>query len=73
METTTAIKSGRAFNDRERDRGTVVHIVPKQPETTSGFWGYAALCGTKPGYRGNGWSEVQREATCKKCIERNKK
>jgi len=64
----TAIKSGRAFNGFERDKGSVVHFVEPLPKGTAGYWGNAALCGAKPGIRGNGWHEVDTVATCEKCI-----
>lgn len=69
-KTTTAYKSGRAFNDAERDRGTAIHIVPKMPENARGFWGYKALCGTRPGQRGNGWKEANQESTCENCLKK---
>ncbi len=69
-ETTTAVKSGRGFNGAHRDSGSIVHIVPKMSATCSGFWGDKALCGTRPGYRGNGWSEVHNKANCPKCLSK---
>lgn len=57
-----AYKSGRAFNGSHRDAGTIIHLVPALPETTStgGFWGDKSLCGVEPGRRGNGWAESKR-------------
>ncbi len=68
METATAIKSGRAFNGFEKDRGKIIHIVPKLPPGCGGDWFETALCGAKPGRRGNGWYQVKDEATCPKCL-----
>lgn len=62
------IKSGRAWNGAHRDSGTIVHIVDH--EETAGFWGGKALCGTEPGYKGNGWYETKNEANCPKCLKR---
>ncbi len=59
-------KSGRAFNGAHRDAGSIVHIVT---EKVSGDWFTKALCGTEPGYAGNGWSETNDPATCQACIK----
>lgn len=72
IETTTVIKSGRAFNGFERNRGTIVHLVPKQQVGTIGDCFDKALCGTEPGRRGNGWHEVSTIATCPKCLKKAK-
>lgn len=66
-----AIKSGRAFNGAHRDAGKIVHIV-EGPEW-NGFWGTKALCGTQPGYRGNGWATTLQFPTCEKCIKKLEK
>lgn len=73
MALTTAIKSGRAFNDRESDGGTIVHLVEALPSTTSGYWGGKSLCGVTPGIRGNGWHEVAGVVTCERCIKKRLK
>lgn len=65
----TALKSGRAFNGAHRDSGRLVHLVPPLSGATAGFWGSKALCGTIPGYRGNGWHEVNKPVSCARCIE----
>lgn len=59
-------KSGRAWNGAARDAGTVTHAVPNAayPSWTP------AICGTKPGARGNGWQEPEPNGvkiTCEKC------
>lgn len=69
----TAIKSGRAFNGFEKDRGKIIHFVESPPNGTSGFWGNKALCGAKPGLRGNGWYEVDNVVTCPKYIKKRLK
>lgn len=46
------------------NRGQLNHAVP----VGAGLFG-AALCGAKPGKRGNGWSEYTADAvTCPKCL-----
>jgi len=70
LETTTATKSGRAWNGAHRDAGVIVHLVLKMPENTAGFWGVAALCGTNPGSRGNGWHKSNQQASCKRCLKK---
>lgn len=63
-------KSGRAFNAAHRDAGVLNHAVP-----TDAFPEWApALCGTKPGARGNGWgvAETDNTITCKKCLSKLK-
>lgn len=69
----SAIKSGRAFNGSEKDRGLIVHFVEPLPSNTSGDWFTKSLCGVEPGRRGNGWSEVNRVVTCEKCIKKRLK
>ncbi len=71
METTTVIKSGRAFNGAHRDAGTIIHLIPKI--NPSGVSWDKALCGTEPGIRGNGWHQVDKPASCEKCIKKLKK
>lgn len=73
MSYTTAIKSGRAFNGFEKDRGTIVHFVEPLPVGCSGYWGGKSLCGITPGVRGNGWHEVNSVVTCEKCIKKRLK
>ena len=72
MKTATAIKAGtaRSKDGAERDRGVVVHIVPTLPDNCTGDWFTKALCGTEP--RRGGWCKTIREATCEKCIKKNK-
>lgn len=66
----TAIKSGRAFNGFEKDKGTIIHIVVSQSPHSSGYWGGKSLCGTEPGIRGNGWHGVEKDASCEKCLKK---
>jgi hypothetical protein len=65
------IKSGRAFNGFHRDSGIIVHMI--EGDEPNGFWGGKALCGTEPGYRGNGWYKTRNEPTCPKCLKRAQK
>lgn len=65
-----AVKVGRCFNGAERDRGTIVHLVPPLPVGCNGDWFTKALCGAEPGRRGNGWGKVNKDATCPKCLKR---
>jgi len=69
----TAIKSGRAWNGFHRDSGTIVHLVRPLPESTTGFWGGKALCGTEPSSGGNGWADTERALNCPKCINKRDK
>lgn len=69
----TAIKSGRAFNGFEKDRGIIVHLVEPLPPNCTGDWFTKALCGAEPGRRGNGWQEVDSVVTCDKCIRKRLK
>ena len=59
-------KAGRCFNGAERDQGVITHAVPDD-----GFPSWEkALCGTKPGARGNGWkspTNKNSEITCERC------
>lgn len=59
--------SGTCRNGAERDSGRLSHAVAIDANR-----GWArALCGARPGKRGNGWSEhVEREVTCVRCITR---
>jgi hypothetical protein len=62
-------KSGRAWNGAARDAGTVTHAVP---DAAYPSWD-SALCGAKPGARGNGWQVPEpagTEITCEKCRKR---
>lgn len=74
MKLVAAYKSGRAFNGAHRDAGIIVHLVPPLPDTVSraSFWGDKALCGVKPGRRGNGWADAYSEVNCEKCIRKDK-
>jgi len=61
-------KSGRCANGNERDGGALYHAVPDHDPWAK------ALCGTKPGDRGNGWSEYAGESvTCKRCIKKQER
>lgn len=66
-----ARKVGRCFNGAHRDAGTIIHLVPER--TANGDWFLKALCGTTPGRRGNGWTESEHLATCKKCLAKQEK
>jgi len=71
-----ATKSGRAFNSAHRDSGTIVHAVS---DNSYPSWN-KALCGAKPGSRGNGWhfensnaGDIRfkkKEVTCIKCLSK---
>lgn len=63
-----AIKSGRAWNGSHRDMGTIVHFIPGIKP--NGDWFTPALCGNKPGFRGNGWHETNSPVTCTKCLKK---
>lgn len=61
-------KSGRAFNGSHRDAGTIIHgIIGVEPQ---GDWFGKSVCGTAPGYRGNGWSPTIAEINCPKCLRK---
>ena len=66
----SAIKSGRAFNGAHRDAGKIIHSVEPLPKGTAGDWFTKSLCGIEPGMRGNGWSEVDRNVNCPKCLKK---
>jgi len=70
MKYVAAMKSGRAFNGAHRDAGKIVHLVEPLPENCSGDWFTKSLCGTIPGYRGNGWHETTLDVNCEKCIKK---
>jgi hypothetical protein len=63
--------TGRCANGFERDGGRIVHAI-----RSAGFPGWRpALCGAKPGDRGNGWSEhppieTPGPPTCPRCRKR---
>jgi len=60
--------TGRCLNGAERDGGTRYHAV----DESAGFseWG-VAICGAKPGLRGNGFSYYEGEkVTCPRCLKR---
>lgn len=65
-----SVKGGRCWNGAHRDMGQVIHALPFDQE--SGNASFAALCGTKPGYRSYGWVQVQEvlAPTCKKCLKK---
>lgn len=56
---------GRCTNGAERDGGKVLHLVVDDKETS---WA-PALCGAKPGMKGNGWGQIHRgsDVTCQRC------
>lgn len=57
-----ARKAGRCTNGFERDGGLFTHLAPES------LYG-RALCGTKPGLRGNGWADAHTDVlTCGACI-----
>lgn len=58
---------GRCANGFERDAGRLVHAVK-----SVGYPGWRpAVCGAKPGRKGNGWSEhPATAATCPRCLKR---
>src|SRR5690348_7907481 len=57
--------AGRCFNGAERDKGALWHAVPGD-----GGWS-KALCGARPGDRGNGWATYPGDqVTCPRCLNR---
>lgn len=60
-----AIKSGMCTNGAHLDAGTVRHLVPPANQWEK------ALCGTRPGRLSGGWSVVQDEPTCRRCLARH--
>lgn len=71
---TFAKKSGRAFNGAHRDSGTIVHIIEGDELYDQHFGWETALCGTKPGQRGNGWQYDRKFIpSCQKCIDKQTK
>lgn len=62
--------SGRCASGFERDSGRVVHAI-----RSAGFPGWRpALCGARPGRKGNGWSDgMQPAPTCPRCIKKVEK
>lgn len=71
MSNISATKTGRCFNGSEKDRGVIVHIVNDWTHYGESY--SKTLCGTEPGYRGNGWSKTDKTPTCKKCIKQQGK
>jgi len=65
-------KTGMCRNGAERDGGVLFHAVAEDEHTFG-----KALCGTKPGSRGNGWQVVEEGepyvVTCKRCLARLEK
>lgn len=60
--------TGRCCNGAERDGGFRSHLVDI-PENENGFHFQKAVCGAKPGKRGNGWSDYDElKVTCPKCL-----
>lgn len=55
--------TGRCRSGGEGDKGALYHSVPP------GTGWQRALCGAKPGDRGNGWSEHPGDrVTCPRCL-----
>lgn len=71
MKIVATYASGRNRSDRDRS-GTNLHAVPISDGMLTGLgsggsWD-KALCGYKPGARGNGWSSfVGNAVTCPRC------
>lgn len=64
-------KAGRCWNGAERDVGTRIHAIRARRDP-SGCWD-GALCGTRPGPRGNGWSGMNYAPTlisCPRCLSK---
>jgi len=61
-------KIGRCFNGAERDGGKTVHAIDS--EKPNGDWFGKAVCGTEPGYRGNGWAKTDKPVSCTRCINK---
>ena len=58
-------KTGRCSSGAEADGGVRYHVVPP------GSGWQKALCGTKPGETGNGWSTDPTDTvTCPACLKR---
>lgn len=59
--------TGRCRSGAEADGGVMYHAV--EPDQRQGFG--RALCGAKPGVRGNGWSwDAGDKFTCPRCVKR---
>jgi hypothetical protein len=59
--------TGRCASGAEPDGGAIFHAVP---EAERYRWG-KALCGAKPGRRGNGWDQYPGGAvTCPRCLKK---
>lgn len=59
--------TGRCLSGAEADGGVLQHAVVR---SRRGSWGMA-VCGAKPGDRGNGWSEqIGSAVTCARCLRK---
>jgi hypothetical protein len=57
--------TGRCATGAARDKGQLYHAVSSRAFPSYG----TALCGAKPGQRGNGWSDHIGDAvTCPRCL-----
>jgi hypothetical protein len=68
-EFSVAFKGGTS-RGRFRDGGRIAHAVPRA--APNGFDGRAALCGTRPGPKGYGWTATDfgQEVGCPRCREK---
>ena len=63
-------KAGKCETGAEHDAGAIVHVV--QVERFPNW--EKALCGTKPGYSGGGWtqpSRPERMQQCERCVRKH--
>lgn len=61
--------TGRCSTGAERDGGALYHAI-RVPEGGIDGW-ERAICGAKPGDRGNGWSDYAGDrATCPRCLKK---
>lgn len=64
-------KGGQSWNGAHRDAGKVIHII-EATAIPNGYFGGKSLCGLEPGKHSYGWVNTEKEATCPKCILKNK-
>lgn len=64
----SATKAGRCFNGAHRDSGVIVHAIPNKDINGPNM--SKSLCGTKPGLRGYGWSDSNKEINCQNCLNK---
>lgn len=63
------MKLGRLTGGAQKDHGVLVHAVEKG--TTAAYCRGKATCGTQPGRRSCGWSDVENlPINCPRCLAR---